>query len=377
MELSIDKEIFDPPLPLEQLQTPALVINLDVMRRNLERLAGYCREHRLALRPHTKTHKIPDLAHLQVKLGACGVTVAKPGEAEVMLDAGLKDLMVAYPIVQPAQAERLAKMARQARILVSLDSASAAENLSRAAIGCGVEFEVLVETDVGLGRCGLPPDGAVVELARTVSKLGGLRFEGLMFYPGHIRDLDGSHRAQLDQLRLTLESLYRLFDRQRLPLQVVSGGSTPTALLSHQLPGLTEIRPGTYIFNDTNTVYCGACKWEDCALFVATTVVSDAVAGRAIIDGGSKTFSSDQLRSGPARGFGYVCEDPEIYFEKMNEEHGYLDVRRASRRLNVGDRLSIIPNHVCTAVNMHDAVYGMRDNRVICSWRVAGRGKVS
>ncbi|MGI8785895.1 MAG: alanine racemase [Acidobacteriota bacterium] len=376
MNLSIDKELFEPALPLDQLETPSVVIDLDIMEKNLNRMSEYCRAHGLALRPHTKTHKIPELAHMQIQKGACGVTVAKPGEAEVMFEGGVRDLLVAYPVFQPAKAARLAELAREANVCVSLDSDVAARGLSQAAAAAGVEIAVLVEVDVGLGRCGLPAGQPAVDLARLVAGLPGLRFKGLMFYPGHIRDLDGTHQSALAQLRGLLESLYQLFATQGLKLAVVSGGSTPTALLSHQLRGVTEIRPGTYIFNDTTTVYCGACAWEDCAVSVVTTVVSTAVQGRAIVDGGSKTFSSDLLRSGPARGFGHVREDPDIYFEKMNEEHGYLDITRASGRLKVGDRLRIIPNHVCTTVNMHNVVYGMKGGQVGCRWRVAARGLV-
>jgi len=161
-----------------------------------------------------------------------------------------------------------------------------------------------------------------------------------------------------------------------MPVEIVSGGSTPSAEFAQEIPGLTEIRPGTYVYNDLNTFYQGACRLEDCAARVVTTVVSTAVPGRAMIDGGSKTFSSDLLSSGPKTGYGCVVEAPDAKLIKLNEEHGYLDITESAHRFRVGEVLTVIPNHVCTCVNMHDEVFLLRNQEVAGCWRVLARGKV-
>ncbi len=360
-------------MKLSQLETPALVVDLDVMEQNLERMAGYCRTHQLALRPHSKTHKSPWLARRQLEWGACGITVAKIGEAEVMAAAGLDDLLLAYPVFGPRKARRLAEVASQARVTVALDSEESLEWVAEAAVDARIG--VLVEVDLGMGRCGLPPGEAPLRLARAVQGLPRLRFEGLLFYPGHVHpDLEGSDRT----LREANERLARQlegFDREGIPVPTVSGGSTPSAYHSHHFEGVTEIRPGTYVFNDRNTVQWRVCSLEQCALSVSTTVVSTAVAGQAIVDGGSKTFSSDPLAPATGGGFGIVKGHPEVEFVRMNEEHGYLKLP-AGTRLEPGQTLEIVPNHACTTVNMHDRAWGVRAGEVVKEWEIAARGRI-
>jgi D-serine deaminase-like pyridoxal phosphate-dependent protein len=173
-----------------------------------------------------------------------------------------------------------------------------------------------------------------------------------------------------------LKRVLQVFSDDGLPVAIVSGGSTPTAYEGGHFHGVNEVRPGTYIFNDRNTVAVSACKLEDCALSVIVTVVSTAVSGHAVVDGGSKTFSYDRFQGGDGSGFGIVREDPAAQVERFSEEHGHLNIQQSERRYRIGDRLSIIPNHVCTTVNMHDEIYGVRGQRVEEVWRVAGRGKV-
>jgi len=308
--------------------------------------------------------------------GAVGLTVAKVGEAEVMAAAGLDDILIAYPIYGRDNLQRLAHLARTRRIIVSLDSETTAAALSQAVSEMGASAGVLVEFDAGFGRCGLPPGQACVQLARTIEKLPGLRFRGLMTFFGNIWGTEQDRAAQTREVAQTVEQALQAFTRERLPFEIVSGGSTPSALRSHLVPGLTEIRPGTYAYNDLNTFYQGACRIDDCAARVVTTVVSTAVPGRAIIDAGSKTLSSDALLSGPQTGYGYVLEFPEAKLFALNEEHGYLDVSGSPHRFRVGEMLTIIPNHVCTCVNMQDEVFLLRGGEVAGEWRVAGRGKI-
>ncbi len=361
---------------LADLETPALLIDLDIMERNLARAADYARAHDLRLRPHTKTHKIPALGRRQIQLGAVGLTVAKVGEAEVMLGADPPELLVAYPIIGRSKLERLMTVARRTRVTVSLDSLQVARPLSDAAREAQVRIGVLAEVDVGLGRVGVQPGEELIQLAQGIQRLPWLDLEGFTFYPGHIKSLDEEGLREIDDLAGRVDAIVRDFRRHGLPLRVVSGGSTPALFHSHRVAGVTEIRPGTYIFNDRNTLLAGACRLEDCAATILATIVSTAREGSVIIDGGSKTFSSDRLAVSAEPTFGYVVSAPEAVFHRMNEEHGYIDVRKAELALDVGERLRIIPNHVCVAVNLHEQVYGVRGDCVEQVWKVEGRGKL-
>ena len=363
------------PASVSDLDTPALLIDLDVMEHNLRRVAGYTQEHGLRLRPHTKTHKIPALAHRQLQLGAAGLTVAKVSEAEVMLQAGPRDLLLAFPIIGRKKLERLIEVARRVPVTVSLDSLEAARQLSEAARPEHVEIGVLAETDVGLGRVGVPPGEPLRELIEGIRRLPALRWEGIAFYPGQIKTLDEAGERELEKLARLLDEMLSDLARAGLKPRIVSGGSTPTLFCSHRLPGVNEVRPGTYIFNDRNTVLSGSCVWEDCAASILVTVVSTAKPGQMIVDGGSKTFSSDRPSAGAEVSFGRVVEAPQAVFARMNEEHGFIELGD-SRRFAVGDRVRIIPNHVCVALNLHECVYGIRGDVVEQVWRVEGRGKL-
>lgn len=361
---------------ISELETPAVVVDLDVMDQNLSRMADYCREHQLLLRPHTKSHKIPELAKRQIASGANGITVAKLGEAEVMLNAGITDILIAYPIVGPEKARRLATIAERANITVSLDSEESALAISAAVSRQGTKVGILVELDVGFGRCGVSNEVDALLLAKKIASLPGLEFKGVMFFPGHfgvVAEKRGAMRIGVNEL---LDRVLEAFAREGIPLAIVSGGSTPTAYESGLFHGVNEVRPGMYIFNDKNTVGISAAALSDCALSVVVTVVSTSVAGRAIIDGGSKTFSSDRYQAGDEKGFGLVKEDHAAEIERLSEEHGHLNIQKSERRYSVGERLTVIPNHVCTTVNMHDEIYGVRGERVEAVWSVSGRGKV-
>lgn len=361
---------------VSELETPALVIDLDSMERNLARAADYTRAHGLRLRPHTKTHKTPEIARRQLCLGAAGLAVAKVGEAEVMLGAEPPDLLVAYPVIGPSKLRRLMKVARKARVTVALDSLVSARQLSDAAAEAQVTVGVLAEVDVGLGRVGVSPGRELLTLAQNLLRLPRLTLEGIAFYPGHIRAMDEEGKGQLDQLRNTLQGILEDFRRAGIELKIVSGGSTPALYYSHLVPGMNEVRPGTYLFNDLNTAFCGACSLDDCAASILVTVVSTARPGQMIVDGGSKTFSSDRLIGSQEVTFGRVAEAPGCVFHRMNEEHGYIDVCNSEVSFSVGDRVHIIPNHICAAVNLHEHLYGLRGDRVEQVWDVAGRGKL-
>ncbi len=360
---------------IADLDTPAIVIDLDLMERNLHAVADYARLHHLRLRPHTKTHKIPALGRRQIELGAAGLAVAKSTEAEVMLASGTPDLLVAYPVIGRQKLLRLCHVAQQTQLTVSLDSVAAARPLSDAAREAQVEIGILAEVDVGLGRVGVQPGDELLALVQSIVRLPHLQWRGIAFYPGHIKDTTAHGLADLEKLRHTVSHMVEQLTTAGHTPEIVSGGSTPLLWHSHTIPHLNEIRPGTYIFNDRNTILSGACTPAQCAATILTTVVSTA-AGRMIIDGGSKTFSSDRLSGSPEVTFGEIREAPTARFHKMNEEHGYIDLHNTDAQFSVGDRVHVLPNHICVAMNLHETVYGIRGGDVVETWRVEGRGKL-
>jgi len=360
---------------VSEIDTPALVVDLDIFERNLHRVADYAREHALRLRPHSKTHKSVWIGKQQLDLGAAGLTVAKVSEAEVMVEAEPRELLLAFPIIGHAKLARLMEVARRTRVTVALDSVEAARQLSEAATATGVEVGVLAETDVGLGRVGVAPGEPLLELARAIEALPNLRLEGITFYPGHIKSLDVAGLRALGELSKLVGRILEDFRRAGIEVKIVSGGSTPALFHSHEIAGLNEIRPGTYVFNDINTVRSGGCQMEDCAASILATVVSTARPGQMIIDGGSKTFSSDRPTAGEVS-FGHLVEAPGARFHKMNEEHGFVDLTEAGREFRIGERVHMIPNHICVAVNLHEKVYGVRGENVEHVWNVEARGKL-
>jgi D-serine deaminase-like pyridoxal phosphate-dependent protein len=313
---------------------------------------------------------------MQIRSGAHGITVAKLGEAEVMSEAGFDDILVAYPIVGPAKLARLVALARKARIVVSTDSIDVARGISDAARDAGVTIGLLAEMDAGLRRCGVQTPAALIDLARQMTRLPSVDFLGFLVFPGQIRLPPDQQDPVLSQIDAKLKEAQDGLFRSGIEVRVVSGGSTPTAYRSHVMKTVTEIRPGTYVFNDMNTVILGATDVSRCAVTVHVTVVSVAVSGRAIIDGGSKTFSSDLSRGGEGRGYGFAPEHPDVVIESMSEEHGHLNVEACARPLRIGERLRFVPNHVCTTVNMHSEVWGVRGEEVVERWAVACRGLV-
>jgi len=362
---------------VSELDTPALLIDLDIMDRNLARVAGYAAEHSLRLRPHTKTHKIPALGRLQMELGAVGLTVAKTSEAEVMVKAEPGDLLIAYPVIGRQKLERLARVAKSTRVTVALDNLPALEQLAEAARELNFEAGVYAEFDAGLHRVGVAPSGEdLLDLVRAILQKPKLEFRGVAFYPGHIKDVRVSPEEQMAALDRVVSQAVELLEARGIAVPIVSGGSTPTLYQSHKVSRLTEIRPGTYIFNDRNTWLTGGCGLADCAASILTTVVSTAVPGQMIMDGGSKTFSSDRSALNEAPGFGYLPEAQSAVFTKMNEEHGFVDITSAERMWKPGERVRVIPNHVCVAMNLHEQVYGIRGDEVVKTWRVEGRGRL-
>ncbi len=357
------------------IPTPFIAIDASVVQQNIEALAAYVRANGIALRPHIKTHKSLHLAALQLEAGAIGLTVAKPGEAEVMAHLA-DDLLMAYPAVQPERCALLADLARATTLRVGIDSAYAAELLSDAASAARSTIGVLVDLDVGLGRTGVQGPDAALALAQQVDVLPGLRLDGIMFYPGHVRGPAAAQEPVLAGIDALLGDVVALWAEHGLGAPIVSGGSTPTAYQSHIVTRATEIRPGTYIFNDMNTVRGGFVSLDDCAARVVCTVVSDAVPGQVVVDAGSKTLTSDLCGPAPESGYGYVMEYPEARIATLTEEHGQIDMSRCASRPAVGERLSIIPNHICPCINLQDRIFWERNGEPVESLVVDARGCV-
>ena len=362
------------PSHLDAVDTPALIVDLDRLDDNLTRVAEYAATHGLALRPHVKTHKSPYVAEAQLRLGARGLTCATPREAEVMAEL-CDDVLVAYPPVGRTRARRLAALPQALRLTVALDSEQAATELARAVRDARREAGVYVELDLGMHRVGTASVDAAVALARRVSESDGLTFDGLAFYPGHIREAQREQDEKLEALDAALSRTIERFHDAGLPPRVVSGGSTPTLWRTHQLPGVTEIRPGTYVFNDRATLATGACTWNDCALTILASVVSTSVPGQAVIDAGSKSLGREPMSEKAEEGFGQLLEHPEVVVSRMSEEHGVLDLGESTWRPSVGDMVRVVPNHVCVAVHLHDLIYGVRAGRIERSWPIAARGR--
>jgi len=342
--------------PLEEIPTPALVVEAAAVERNIKRLAAYGAEHQLRIRPHTKTHKSRMLAGMQIEAGAAGLTMAKVGEAEQMAGVS-EDLLVAYPAVDAARTTRLGALAREKTLRVAIDTAVAVEALGQAARAAGSTIGILVEIDVGMHRTGVATAEESLNLARRVEKTSGLRLDGIMCYPGHIWAPADGQAPSLASVSAQLREALDLWASHGLRAEIVSGGSTPTAYQSHLVGQYTEIRPGTYIFNDANTVRGGFCEWKDCAARVVCTVVSDAVKNQFVIDAGTKTLTSDLCAPARESGNGYVVEYPEARISRLSEEHGQVDVSQCERRPKVGDRVTVIPNHICPCINLQDALW--------------------
>lgn len=362
-------------MPSYELPTPTLLVDLDIMERNLRRMRTWAAEHRIGLRPHVKTHKSPVVATQQLRQGAIGLTCATPREMEVMAQVA-SDLLLAYPPVGGDRARRLADLPAHVRPMVGLDSAEAIAVVGAAALAADRSIRVLVELDLGMGRVGVATPEEAVALARLADRHEALEFAGVMFYPGHLRQPGPALDAGLQQLGVDLAARLEALRGAGLEPGIVSGGSTPTAWQSHRIPGLTEVRPGTYVYNDRSTVVAGACDREDCALTVLATVVSTAVPGQAVIDAGSKALARDPRSGDPAAGFGELLDHPEVVVRAMSEEHGILDLRRTAWRPRVGEQVQVIPDHVCVAVQLHERVHGIRHGALETTWMVEARGRL-
>jgi D-serine deaminase-like pyridoxal phosphate-dependent protein len=345
--------------------TPCAVIDMDRVEANIARIQAACDAAGVANRPHIKTHKSPLLATMQIKAGAKGITCQKLGEAEVMADAGIDDILISYNLLGDEKMARLGALQAKANMTVAADNSVVVGNLPKAAATSGRPLSVVVECDTGRKRAGVETPAEAIALAREIAASKGLTFAGFMLYP--------TETGWVDAQKFFDEALAGV-RAHGLDATMVSTGGSPNMKNVGKLKGATEHRPGTYIYNDRMQVAAGVASWDDCALNIYSTVVSRAGPDRGILDAGSKTLTSDT--GGGLDGHGLILEHPEAKIARFAEEHGFLDLARSNTRPNIGDVVRIVPNHVCVVVNMMDEVVMVRGDEIIGTLPVAARGKL-
>lgn len=364
---------------IQNLETPVTVVDLDVLERNIKSMADFCQAHGVALRPMIKTHKSPLIAKQQMQAGAVGVLVATLDEAEEMARVGILDVTIAYPLIGTGQRERLLELAARAKLTLSVDSMEAIEAYSSVfgptADAGRPPVGVLIIIDSGGRRLGVSPDGAVA-LGRAIEAAPGLTLAGVATHPGHVYGCSSPDEVEAVAAQET-GAVLAAAEQLRgagLAVSTVAVGSTPTARIAATVDGITELRPGNYVFFDAIQVALGAATTDDCALKVLGTVLSRPTPQTAVIDVGSKMLSSDRGAHGLdlVRGYGHIVGHPELVIERVSEELAVVSAPDGYA-LNIGDRIEIVPNHACTACNLVDVLVGVRDGRVESTIPVTAR----
>ncbi|NLO72560.1 MAG: alanine racemase [candidate division WS1 bacterium] len=353
------------------LDTPCLLVDLDILSGNIERMQRMADSAALSLRPHIKTHKTPQIALMQQRAGARGLTAAKVSEAEVFAAAGFEDLFIAHEIVGPQKVRRLAALARYVpRLAVAVDSVACARGLSEVFAAEGLEIGVILELEGGAERCGVQPE-ELLPLAEQVAALPGLEIRGLFAYAGRAYTGVPLEECVRVECQLLSEQAERLRQAGH-NVEIISGGCTPTAPYYTRDCGLTEIRSGTYALNDRNQIDLGVCTEGEVAATVLTTVVSVPTPERAICDAGSKALATQVGQV--SEGFGWLWGEPEGVFYRLNDEHGYLNTGPLSSRPQVGDKLRVIPPRALTCLNLYNEMVMISEEQVVDVWRIAARG---
>lgn len=370
---------------LTDLRTPAVLVEFERVRTNIGRMQALATAHGLRLRPHGKTHKSPQIARWQLEAGAVGLCCAKLGEAEAFADAGVTDIRLPYPL-HPSNADRVfALLDRGVRLSFIVDQRESAEAWSAAASAAGRSVDVLVKVDVGFHRCGIDPLAAdALDTIAAIAKLPGLRFLGLLSHAGQAYHAtsDADLASIVREEAATLRGLADGARGRGVAVNELSVGSTPTAKWVGESSGMTEMRPGNYVYYDRTQVALGAAALTDCALTVLSTVV--AIHGdRLILDAGSKTLTSDVVARSGHPGYGAIFGDSmavdtlddNLLIERLSEEHATVRIRSGQTRLKLGDRVRILPNHACPVSNLADQVALVSGTHVIDGITVAARGR--
>lgn len=345
---------------LEAAETPFLLIDAERTERNILAMAQAAARNGVQLRPHLKTHKMPRIAQMQLQHGASGITAAKVSEAEVMVESGIRDIFIAYPLVAPSKIRRAIALTSRARIIIGVDSIAGARMLEQIAQESGAVLEVRLEIDTGLNRSGARA-ADIMPVTRFIAQCPHLQLGGIFTFRGALLNGQGTldvQSAGRDE-GLTMVRIADMLREAGHDIRDVSVGSTPTGVYAAAVPGVTEIRPGTYVFQDRMQVEFGGCSLQDCAACVAVTVVSCPQDDIIIVDGGSKAFATDVQPNTPPlhlQGFGHIMEAPEALLERLSEEHGTIRIA-AGHSFKVGDRLHIVPNHVCSTLNLYNKAW--------------------
>lgn len=357
-----------------ELDTPEVLLDLNAMERNIERMANIAKEANLKLRPHTKTHKSPEIAKMQLKAGATGITVAKLGEAEVMVEHGIDDILIAYPLVGERKLERLANLHQKAKLIVSTDSVECAEGLHKVGESTGKPVDVYIEVDTGLGRCGHKPGQETIDVVKQMKYLSGIRVIGVMTHEGHswVTTEPSEREKIIKETSSALTDTAKALRALGFPCTEVSIGATPTAFHANAAIGATEMRPGTYVFNDVSVLRHGFVDVADCAVTVLATVVGHPAKDHLILDVGSKTLSQDGAVGNNFKGF--IVNKPNWQLVKLTEEHGIVHVPE-NEQVMIGERVRIIPNHVCVVTNLIDQFVTVRGDKIIGRLNVEARGR--
>jgi D-serine deaminase-like pyridoxal phosphate-dependent protein len=370
---------------LASLRTPAVLIDQQKLERNIERMQAAADARKVRLRPHAKTHKSTDIAQIQIARGAIGICCAKLGEAEVFVDAGIQDIRLPYPL-HPANASRVLALLDRTRLSFIVDHMVVAREWSRVMSEGGRTVDVLVKVDVGFHRCGIDPeaDGAANFVAE-VARLPGLQLRGLLSHAGHA--YAAASTAEIAAVAAaearTLLALRDEVAAMGVPVEEISVGSTPTARYSLEHDGITELRPGNYVYYDRTQVGIGAAGWDDCAMTVLSRVVSRPARDRLILDAGSKTLTTDLARGAGSDGYGAVLDaldsvrpDPSLLIERLSEEHATVRIRGEGSTLQPGDLVRIVPNHSCVVSNLMDEVWLVNGTEALDRIDISARGRI-
>ena len=346
----------------DEIPTPAAVVELDQVTANVREMAKEAKRYGIMIRPHIKPHKSSYFAWQQLFEGAEGITCARLGEAEVMADFGIKDILIAFPLIGKDKMERLSRLLDRAEVLTIINSKEGAAQLSKVGETRKKPVRVLIEIDGGLNRGGVAPYEKALAFTQKIKHFKGIRICGLMYYNGLIYDNNSMEgfveytKKEHDELTGTAQ----LLRENGFSMEIVSGGNSYSARCCQYLEGITEVRCGNYIFNDRMTLSTGFATEKECALRVVSTLVCKMDENHGIIDAGSKTLTTDGCGHGQT-GFGYVVGRPDLKITKLNEEHGFLESDKGLG-LEIGDKLAIIPNHACVLPNLTDRLYGIRNH---------------
>jgi len=355
--------------PKSHIETPALLVDLDKLKHNLKMMADFFRDRPQKLRPHWKTPKTVEIAKMQLEAGAIGITCAKTSEAEILVDADIKDILIANEVVGDEKVARLVELNQRADVKCAVDDADQARTLSAAAVAAGVTVGVVVDVMVGLPRCGVRMEDAPT-LAKVVAGLPGLKLRGVMGYEGHIVNLDDEprRRAEAEKSMGLLVGAADLIRAAGLPCEIVSGGGTGTYNITGAFPGITEVQAGSYCLMDTKYGHLELGFEKAVTILASVWSKAPALPGWTIIDAGMKTVTNEF-------GLPELIGVPGTKLIMLSEEHGHLMTEGGESPLKIGDKVEIYPSHICTTINLHDKMFVVSDDEVVDVWPILARGK--